>query len=169
LAVVPSHPLGRGRVESVRLDGTTLLVDGVPAVLLSRPPARSAAAAGDVSGSVLGGHVVGSFDELSAPDGDASAALIFPLPHTAVLRVALPIDLPPKGRASYPTVVPEAEQVAKGWEVQTRRGVRLTVPDPALQDVVEAGRRHLVLAHGGADLAAWPAVPLEWTDAVPVL
>ncbi|MGZ4716034.1 MAG: hypothetical protein ACXWCB_04960, partial [Acidimicrobiales bacterium] len=173
LAVVPAHPLGLGRVDSVRLDGATLVVNGVPAVLLPRPPARAAAEAGDVSGAVLGGQVVGSFTELSAPRGDASAAVIFPLPHTAVLRVALPLDLAPKPsprtRVSYPAVVPEAEQVAKGWEVQTRRGVRLAVPDPALQTVIEAGRRHLVLAHGGDDLAVWPRGALEWTDAAPVL
>ena len=35
--------------------------------------------------------------------------------------------------------------------------------------MVDAGRRHLVLAHGGDDLAAWPRRPLEWTDAAPVL
>ncbi len=173
LAVVPFHPLGRGRIDSVRLDGATLLVDGAPAMLLPRAPARAAAAAGDVAASVLGGQVDGSFDELATPDGDGSAAVIFPLPHTAVLRVAVPLDLGPKPsskvRVSYPSVMPEAEQVAKGWEVQTRRGVRLTVPDPALQAVIEAGRRHLVLAHGGDDLAAWPRRPLEWTDAAPVL
>ena len=169
LAVVPFHPLGRGRVDSVRLDGTTLVVNGVPAVLLPRPPNRAAAAAGDVGPAVLGGQVVGSFDELLAPDGDGSAAVIFPLPHTAVLRVALPLDVGPKAKLTYPAAVPEAEQVAKGWEVQTRRGVRLTVPDPALEATVEAGRRHLVLAHGGEDLAAWPRRPLAWTEAAPVL
>ncbi len=173
LAVVPFHPLGRGRIDSVRLDGATLVVDGLPGVLFPRPPARAAAAAGDVSGAVLGGQVTGLFNELSAPGGDGSAAAIFPLPHTAVLRVAMPLDLPPrpspKVRVSYPAVVPGAEQVAKGWEVQTRRGMRLAVPDAALQTVVEVGRRHLVLAHGGDDLAAWPRRPLEWTDAVPVL
>ena len=29
-AVVPFHPLGRGRIDSVRLDGATLLVNGAP-------------------------------------------------------------------------------------------------------------------------------------------
>ena len=173
LAVVPFHPLGRGRVDAVRLDGSTLLVDGVPALLLPRAPARAAAAAGDVSAAVLGGLVEGSFDELVTPDGNGSAAVIFPLPHTAVLRLAMPLDAgaKPNGkvRLSSPSVVPEAEQVAKGWEVQTRRGMRLTVPDPALQSVIEAGRRHLVLAHGGDDLAAWPRRPLERADAAPVL
>ncbi len=173
LAVVPFHPLGRGRVDALRLDGSTLLVNGAPAVLLPRPPARAAAEAGDVSAAVLGGHVAGSFDEVATPDGNGSAAVIFPLPHTAVLRVAVPLDPGAKPsakvRLTYPSVVPEAEQVAKGWEVQTRRGMRLAVPDPALQTVIEAGRRHLVLAHGGDDLAAWPRRPLEWTDATPVL
>jgi len=169
LAVVPYHPLGQGRIESVRLDGSMLLVNGATGVLLPRPPNRAAAAVGDVAPTVLGGQVNGSFDQLEAPRGDASAAMIFPVPHTAVLRVALPLDLAARARVSYPAAVPEAEQVAKGWEVQTRRGVRLTVPDPALETVVEAGRRHLVLAHGGEDLAAWPRRPLEWTDAAPVL
>jgi hypothetical protein len=169
LAVVPWHPLGEGRIDSVRLEGATLAVDGRPAVLLPRPPARAAAAAGDVSGAVLSGQVAGSSVDVTAPGGDASAAVIFPLPHTAVLRVAVPLDVGRRSQVAYPSVVPEAEQVAKGWEVQTRRGVRLAVPDPALETVVEAGRRHLLLAHGGGDLASWPRRPLEWTEAVTVL
>ena len=175
LAVVPFHPLGRGRVDV----GAPRRRDAPASTARRRccshgAPARAAAAAGDVSPPwCSAGRSTGSFDELSTPDGDGSAAVIFPLPHTAVLRVAVPLDAGPKPsakvRLSYPSVVPEAEQVAKGWEVQTRRGVRLAVPDPALQTAIEAGRRHLVLAHGGDDLASWPRRPLEWTDAAPVL
>jgi hypothetical protein len=169
LAVVPWHPLGAGRIDSIRLDGPSLSVNGVPAVLFPRPPPRAVATDGDVTDQVLGGLVSGSFDEVVAPGGDGSAAVIFPLPHTAVLRVALPLDVGRRTSVSYPSAVPDAEQVAKGWEVQTRRGIRLTVPDDRLQGVVEAGRRHLVLAHGGGDVASWPRQPIEWTEAVSVL
>ena len=188
LAVVPTHPLGAGRVHQVALDGTTLVVDGRPAVLLAKPPSRAAAAAGDVASVVLGGGAPDGFEPLEAPEGDAEAAVVYPLPHTAVLRVVLPLGPDPApGRSrtrreraggsaapstpssAQPAALPSAEQVAKGWEVQTRRGLRLELPDPAVQDAVEAGRRFLLLAHGGEDLATWPAPTLGWVEAASVL
>jgi hypothetical protein len=183
LAVVPANPVGEVAVTSIALDGTTLMVNGDPAVIMAKAPSRAAATAGDVAGVVFGGSAPASFADLEAPDGNGQAALIFPLPHTAVLRVVLPLGPRPavdggRGRSrrspggsrpTYPSAVPTAEQVAKGWEVQTRRGLGLTVPDPAMQSSVEAGRRMLVLAHGGEDLAAWPDRSLDWVDAVSVL
>ena len=185
LAVVPADPVGLGRVMSVTLDGTTLAVNGAPALLLDRAPARAAATAGDVGAVVFGGAAPASFADLEAPAGDGQAALIFPLPHTAVLRVVLPLSPPEPAtgarsrswsrrsvaerRPTYPSAVPTAEQVAKGWEIQTRRGLGVTLPDPALQATVESGRRLLLLAHGGEDLATWPERPLDWVDAVSVL
>jgi hypothetical protein len=180
-AVLPANPVGAAPVTTIALDGTTLLVDGVPGVLLPRTPARAAAVAGDVAAVVVGGGASSGFEPLEAPAGDGQAAVIFPLPHTATIRVVLPLGgrPVPSGRArsrrsapggvTYPTAVPTADQVAAGWALQCDREPRLVLPDPSLQALVDAGRRLLVLAHGGEDLATWPPRPLDWVDAASVL
>jgi hypothetical protein len=179
-AVLPANPIGEVPITTLALDGTTVLVNGSPGLLLAKPPARAAANAGHVAGIVLGGQAPSSFDSLLAPDGNGEAVVIFPLAHTATIRVVLPLGVAvPAGRARsrrasvapmrYPSAVPSAEQVAAGWEVQTRRGPRFTLPDPALQTTLDAGRRLLVLAHGGEDLAGWPRRPIDWVEAASVL
>ena len=64
-----------------------------------------------------------------------------------------------RGPLAWPDAVPSAEQVAKGWEAHVRQGVRLDLPDPRWQQVVDTAVPHLLLAHGGEDVAAWPAGP----------
>ncbi len=134
-----------GSVSSLTLesgpDGSVLLVDGRPGLLLAKPPARatSVLAGGDLQAAVAGGQAPLTLGPVSCPDGGARAALIYPLPHTAVLRVFLPLDAPePEPGASrrrrrpvsFPSTVTSAEQVAKGWEVQTRRPMTVALPDP---------------------------------------
>ena len=125
---------------------------------------------------VFAGEATPSLAPLACADGRAEAAVIFPLPHTAVVRVALPLGptVRPRRRAStggvrFPTAVPSAEQVAKGWETQTRRGMRVHLPDAGWEEAVGTGRRWLLLAHGGEDLATWPERPLDWVEAEPIL
>ena len=183
LAVRPYNPIGRAVVETISLEpteqgGSCVVVNGDAGVLLPKPPSRAAAltaAEGDVADLVLAGDAPATFEPVRCVDGGAQAAVVYPLPHTAVLRVALPLGpspagARPAGRAvAFPTAVPGAEQVAKGWESQTRRGLRLSLPDPSWESAVECGRRWLLVAHGGEDLAGWPARPLDWVAAEPVL
>ena len=180
-AVLAANPLGRSPVTAVALDGATLLVNDAPGLLLPRPAARAAAVAGDVASVVMGGDAPVTFEPLAAPLGDGQAAVIFPLPHTATIRVVLPLGLSParpgrsRGRRAtpapltYPAAVPTSEQVAAGWALQTERGPRFTVPDPMLQTLVDSARRLLVLGHGGEDLAAWPPRSIDWVEAASVL
>jgi hypothetical protein len=199
LAVRPYNPIGTAAVETIAMEsidhgGSCVLVNGEVGVLLPKTPARAAACTrveGDVADLVLSGDAPASFEPVRCDDGGAQAALIYPLPHTAVFRVALPLgpvagagqlggQLGSQGRLrrgsgtggpaiSYPAAVPEAEQVAKGWETQTRRGLRVSLPDPVWESAVQRGRRWLLVAHGGEDLAGWPARPLDWVAAEPVL
>ncbi len=163
LAVRPCNPLGSATVGTVELDGRDLMIDGALGVQLPKPPARAAArigADGDVVDLVVGGAAPAALSPVCCPDGAASAAVIFPLPHTATLRVALP--LPPTGSApsmaAAPAVasLPSAERVAKGWEVQVRRGTRVTVPAEALAATIEASRSFLLVGHAGDHLAGRP-------------
>ncbi len=145
---------------------------------MARPPARAAAscaADGDVADVVLEGRAGVAMAPIHCPDGGATAAVIFPVPHTAVLRVVLPL-LDSRREAgqdegapapSFPPVLPTADQVASGWEAQTRRGLVLSLPDPRLASEVEVNRCLLLLADGGSGLAGWPDPrdePPRWRD-----
>jgi hypothetical protein len=167
LAVRPANPRGPAPIMSIELDGTDLRVDGRIALQLSKPPARAASrvgADGDVVDLVVGGEAPTELAPVRSADGTASAALIFPLPHTAVLRVALPLgthDGTGSGTEieSGPGVVaalPSAERVAKGWEAQVRRGLRVVLPSEALSAAVEANRSFLLVAHAGDHLTGRP-------------
>jgi len=182
-----NRPTGRGgpaeggRIGSIALDGLALVVDGRTGVLLPRAPARAASrtgADGEVEGVVVAGQAPAALAPVTCRDGRASAALIYPLPHTAILRVALPLgDPPPRHRRSrpkgagaapdgtdaavgFPAATPSAGQVAKGWEAQTRRPMTLSVPDPRWTELTDAHRAFLLLGAAEAD---------TWADATVLL
>jgi hypothetical protein len=126
-------------------------VDGRPAVVLPRRPARVAAgdrARGDVAGPVTDGTAGADLLGAACPDGLATLALVFPLPHTATLRVAVPVGDAGEGPVPYPSVVPDAATVAAGWDVH-RRGPRIEVPDQRLDAAIARARAQVHLAHDG--------------------
>jgi hypothetical protein len=175
LSVRPVNPLGDAPVHHIDVDDDVVLVDGKPAMYLGRAPARAAtgtAATGDVVHAVLDTQAVeGWAGPVECREGRASAAFVFPLAHTATLRAVLPVA----SRAGRPgsvgvrdTVlsapVPPPAQVAKGWTAQVEAGMRAELPDERLAVAFAAARRHLLLSHGGEDLATWPERPAPWTD-----
>jgi hypothetical protein len=147
LAVRPAVADGVGSIRRLALDGGTLLVDGEPGVTLPRAPGRAALARGqdgDVAGPVLAGDAgeVRSLQPVACEDGLATGALLFPLAHTATLRVVLPLG----AGIVTPSEVPAATDVASGWSRQAGTGARLELPDRRLRDAVAASARHLLLA-----------------------
>ena len=156
LAVRPYGPAGLAPVGRVELDdaGTTVLVDGEVAMLLPRAAARfaaSVAADGDSAATVLGGDASERWTGAArCPEGLAQAAFVFPLAHSATLRVVLPAVPERPGRragaaVAFPTAVASADQVAAGWQSQAGRGMRLELPDARLAEAVDANRRFLLL------------------------
>src|SRR3954468_4730344 len=98
-AVRPYNPEGLAVIERIEVhERTTVTVDGRIALLLPKPPARVAAATfhqGDSVHVVTSGAAVAAKQfpsKLKDDTGLAQAAFIYPLPHTATLRVALPLD-----------------------------------------------------------------------------
>jgi hypothetical protein len=186
ISVRPYNVLGLTSVESIALDGARVTVDGAD-VLFSKPPAHAlfaTAAEGDVAAAVFAGQGAGESratdpSAVHDRDGRATAAFLFPLPHTAIFRVVVPLARTAAPRRSsrgarvatveYPDAVPSAEQVATGWEIQTRRGLQIELPDNRLQETVDTARRHLLLAHAGEDLVTWPAGPFDFASAATVL
>lgn len=181
LVVRPWNATGPARIGRVAVEGAVIEVDDRSGVLLDRIPAAvHLASAPDGVLAELGGPAdaapgrpTGPSEPLTAADGSAEAAVIVPLPHTAIVHAVLPLpsslERRPRGRraavATIPDPLPTAEQVASGWVVQGRRGPSIELPDDRLAAVVEANRRHLLLVHAGEDLAAVPVVPFDYTEA----
>lgn len=127
-------------------------VDGAPAVVLPRRPARLAVGnrtAGDVVDEIVSGRAGSDLLEATCPDGLATMAMVLPLTHTAVLRALVPVGDVGTEALAYPAVVPDAATVASGWDVH-RRGPRFEIPESRLADAVARARTHLHLAHDGA-------------------
>ncbi|HEX5945126.1 MAG TPA: hypothetical protein VFY82_02565 [Acidimicrobiales bacterium] len=173
LAVRPYTPEGLSVIERIDLRGSTVAVDGRVALLLPKPPMRVAGSTfhdGDSAATVLSGAAA---ERWGAPVRDraglAQAAFVYPLAHGATFRVAIPLDPEARTRRAglthrrltqapaFPDVLPPAEAVAKGWQAQTDRGMRLVLPDDRLAEAVAASRRYLLLLHDGEDITPGPA------------
>jgi hypothetical protein len=111
--------------------------------------------------------------------GRGVATFIFPVPHTATLRIGIPLEdgVPVEHGASsvpdrspgLPSAVPAATAVAKGWEAQGGRGARVELPDPTITATLDAARRQLLLAElGGGELIGGighgRAPGLDWVE-----
>lgn len=184
LVLRPYTPAGPGQITTIDLDEARVIVDGEVALVLPRPPARAAtgnAGTGDVVHPVTAGSAAESWPgRVRCDEGRASAAFVYPLPHTAVLRAALPLaspTSPPRRRrrtsaAGGPRVVgpaTTADQVRKGWDRQVARGLRVQLPDDRLVEVFEAARRHLLGLHAGEDVATWPLRAAGWRETAAVV
>jgi hypothetical protein len=156
LAVRPHDQLGAGHIGTIAVGGSNVLVDGELAVVLARSPGRLALsdATRDAAALVQGGEaaLVGARSRsIRCDDGLANAALLFPVAHTATLRVVLPLE---PGSVDGPGAFPAATQVASGWAAHAGEGARLELPDRRLRDAVAASARHLLLGADGPDGAA---------------
>lgn len=126
-------------------------VDGRPSLLLPRRPARFAAGnreQGDVAQTVTEGDAVQDLIAARCPDGLATLAMVFPLAHTATIRVALPVGDVGGDALAYPAAVPDAATVASGWEIH-RRSPRFEIPEDRLQRSVITAQAQVHLAHDG--------------------
>ena len=162
LAVRPYTPEGLTVIERIDLTGSTVAVDGRPALVLPRVPALVAGSTlrgGDSAAVVTSGGAAERWrGPVRDPAGLAQAAFVFPLAHWATFRAVIPLDAEPVPAAStFPAVLPPAEAVAAGWRAQADRGMRLTLPDERLAEAVAANRRFLLLAHDGDEITPGPA------------
>jgi hypothetical protein len=136
---------GRDEAHLVRVDGT-------PAVVLPRRPARVQGGnldSGDVVDIVTANEAGADLVTASCPDGLATLAFLFPVPHTARLRAMVPVGaVDPAEAVAYPMVAPDAETVAAGWEIH-RRGPRFEIPERRIALAVERARTQVLLAHDG--------------------
>ena len=148
-------PPRRHRLEL--LDGTTITVDGHPAVILPRQPnERVADPSEDVVERVTGGEALSWTGPVEG--SAANAAVLFPLPHTTSLRftvvgpplvVGSEVDPVPLAAGLAPEVLPPIERVVQGWSSVIDGAGGFRFPDSGLTDLVGAARARLVLASVG--------------------
>jgi hypothetical protein len=158
LAIRPHGQAEVGRIDEIALAGTTVRIDGQAAIVLPRSPGRMALsdATADCASIVFAGQAAPVHAaSVQCPEGLAQGALLFPLAHTATLRVVLPsAGSHDRQGGPEPAALPSAAQVASGWSRQSGEGARIEVPDRRLRDAVLASARHLLLSQGVVDGAA---------------
>ena len=133
LAVRPITTAGDGRIVAVGVDDDVITVDGATVGLLSRPAARAiGAGCPQPERSVAAGRLAAGVDAVPPTwiedrNGRAELAVVVPLPHTAVVRLLLPVGA---SGASGPWNAPEATSVAAGWSAHTADGASIVLPEP---------------------------------------
>src|SRR5207244_365161 len=77
------------------------------------------------------------------------AAPVFPLAHTATIRLALPLVPARRAPAVDLAALPDAERVARGWaaHAQPPGSMRLVIPD----DPTPPARAQLLITHDDVD------------------
>lgn len=154
LAVRPYGPDGAGRIDRIEITDAGLDIDGRKVLWLPKPAARTAwssLADGDAADTVLAGEAVSaSHGTVECTAGFATAALIYPLAHTATLRVLIP--LVPADRELRPEAVPPPDAVARGWATHLGQHTRVEVPDPEWSASLSAATAQLALSAAGRAL-----------------
>lgn len=164
----PYNPEGLAVVESLLVSGSTVLLDGRPALFLPRPADRQVICTfrqGDCARAVQqdayqdaseelvrdpSGMIQAAFVYEVAPGGSIRAAI--PLPHhrRAERRKKLPSDLVPR----IPSVT--RDQVVADWTKNLEQGMQVRLPQSRLQEAVDANRAFMKLFYDGADITPGP-------------
>lgn len=153
VAVVIAPSIDR-RIGAIDLDDAEVRVDGRRTSWFSRAPSRSVVG---TAAQVLDAIAVGDAEATwpvggaRSDDGDAAAAFVFPLPHTASLRVALALDDVPDGEPVDVSAMVASDVVVSGWRTQTAGAPRIDLPERDAESAIDAARRHL-LVHAGLRL-----------------
>jgi hypothetical protein len=138
----------------VVIGNDTVGVDGAVVLRASRSIARVLVAADltDAFRRTAAGEAV-PVAALGEDTAGAVAIAIFPVPHTATLRLAVASG--PGDTVAVPDDLPPFDAVARGWERHLDVGARVSLPDDRLVRAVTAARRQLLAAAGGAIDAGW--------------
>ncbi len=165
LVVSPWRLDERGRVGSVCMaedgpHGCVITIDGFPALLMDRSPARVVVGStGEVARALAASQdeePVAGREYRAGSDGDLEVALVMPLAHTATARFLL---LPPPessrarrrapsgaGTVSVPFSAPALESVAAGWATHAGTDPRIVAPYEAWSELVASSATLLRVA-----------------------
>ena len=135
------------RPSGVTVYDDTLTVDDVPVLRAGRSVARCLLASD--RDALLAGLEAGEAlppAELTLPAEARHVALVFPVPHTAVLRVVM--SAAGGSHLGAPPDLPPVDAIARGWDLHVGQGARIDIPDERVVRAVAAARRHLLLGSG---------------------
>ena len=141
--------------RNVRVDGSTVRIDGFPLITLARGPLRTASAEslGELEAVVTGGAATDGPSGLGGPNACAFALMV-PVSQATTIRASVLIGASSSIALSGTPVLgslPDVHTAASGWGRHLDRGPRLTSPDHERSE-------HLRALIGGALLAAEPAI-----------
>ena len=143
--VRPYDVTGEGRIERFDRDDRTVWVDGRPALWLARPANQAAVAVGrDLVDAIQAGSELTWDGPGTDPGGRVVGLVVYPLPHRARIRVAMPVADWSSGPVD-PADLPDHETVARGWDAVVDAGARITLPDPGLSERAGRFRARLLL------------------------
>ena len=145
-----------GTINTVRVQGSRLLVDGRVAVHLGRAPGGAAAVDdGDVWRAVRAEPPAGDCEARSRA-GLAAAAAVVPLAPRVPLRAAVSVEGEPADGGS-------PEEAAAGWRAVVMRAASVDLPDGTAARAWRRGIAASILAAGGTEMeeAARAAVVLD--------
>ncbi len=137
---------GPGMIEVIEAPQPMVTVDGVPVLILPRPPNQAAVdGQNDLFDLVESGQpVTGRATSGPIPN----AVCLYPLPHQATLRFSVPqpderssVAVPP----ASPDTFPPPDRVQAGWASVIDQAGRYPVPDEGLTSRAGAARARLVL------------------------
>jgi hypothetical protein len=134
-----------GREFRVAVEGGVVVIDGAPAIVGARGPARwTAGAVGAATTVAMGGEAT---DAALTDVRAREVVLLWPVTHRTVTRLALTLE-PDVDRREIvaPVGLPSIDDVVAGWKAQLARGMRVELPDDALQSTVDAARVDALLA-----------------------
>jgi hypothetical protein len=144
--------------RALSVDGTTVVIDRLPALVAPRVPARWSVARGSSTDVEVCSGLArsGPFPRVRDRGGRLEGAFLFPVAHRAALRVVL-------GAAERVGEVPSATDAVRGWEAQLDRGLRVTLPDQILNAALCSARARVLLdGTGGAPTGADVAALEDW-------
>lgn len=159
VAVRPVGLDGRPAAPRLRFDGAALRIDD-DVLIAERSPVERSLGADDLAPTITTGQVAsGGPAEVSG--AGANGVLVFPLPHTATIRLVVA-----PGDGASLRRLPDLATVADGWDTVASRHGTVEFPDDAVTALAAAARSRLLI--DGGDARGGPSTWWPMTSLAPV-
>lgn len=129
--------------RSVGGAGTSIEVDGRPALVVPAPPARWSLGTESLTIGSIGAET-GPLPTERDRRGRLAAAFLYPLSHRNRLRIALATSADAPGPVELAAAA-SAPDAANGWHALLDHGMRVTLADPKQQGAVDLARSQVLL------------------------
>lgn len=138
---------GRGFIGEVHADSSGFVVDDRDRIRFEVAPKAVACVdgpAGDLFDHMPDANDGTMLAATTCRSGGAQAAAVWPVPHTATLRVVVELG----AQTSDQAAVPSTSDINRGWEAHLKRGMRVDVDGIEIADHLSAAARSV--------LTLWP-------------